>query len=112
MELQQQQQKRLKDKGSTFKYYSASEKFCPISTCERGPLTCFRSGNCEHMVEALTLPVTLEMAGKPLVYSKWEGLVGGEMYCLCSPERGNRWGRAPVVGPTGHFNKQIAHLHL
>ena len=24
----------------------------------------------------------------------------------------NRWGRAPVVGPTGHLNKQIAHLHL
>lgn len=34
------------------------------------------------------------------------------MYCLGTPERGNRWGRAPVVGPTGHSNRQIAHLHL
>lgn len=62
------------------------------------------------MVEAFTLPVTLEMAGKPLLQQM--GRSAGEMYCLGTPQTGNRWGCAPVVGPTGHLNRQTAHLHL
>lgn len=62
------------------------------------------------MAEALILPVTLEMAGKPLAPANgkvWQGK------CIVwALQRENRWGRVPAVGPTGHLNRQIAHLHL
>lgn len=62
------------------------------------------------MVEAFTLLVTFEIAEKPLLQQMgkvWQGK------CIVwALQRENRWGRAPVVGPTGHLNGQIADLHL
>ena len=50
------------------------------------------------------------MAGKPLLQQM--GRSGGGKCIVWALQRENRWGRAPVVGPTGHLNGQIAHLHL
>lgn len=59
---------------------------------------------------ALILPVTLEMAANSLLQQM--GRSGGGKCIVWAYQRENRWGRAPVVGPTGHLNRQIAHLHL
>lgn len=89
VELQQQQQKSPRAKDSTFKFYSASKKLAQLYLQIRTNL--FRSENCEHTVEALTLPVTVKMAGKTSAIEKWEGLAG-EMYCLDTPERQQQMG--------------------
>lgn len=62
-------------------------------------------------MEALTLPVTLEMAGTGSALANGQVLGGGWECIVWALRRENRWGRAPVVGPTGHLSKQIAHLH-
>lgn len=63
------------------------------------------------MVEAFTLPETFEMACKPLLQQMGRS-GGGNVLSGHSRERDNRWGHAPVVGPAGHLNRQIAHSHL
>lgn len=83
VELQQQQQKGLEAKDSTFKYYSASKIYLS-SICKRGP-----ASSDQRTVSAWWRLLPCLKPSKwlaNLCSSKWEGLVG-EMYCLGTPER-------------------------